>query len=177
MNGYQMIRSIAERTGGVWRPSPGAIYPALAQLEDEGLIEQADGGGKVYRLTDAGRAEVDAAADRPRPWESATREAEDGLGGTADLWMALGQLALATRAVGQAGDRYVTQAAVELLTESRRGLYRLLAQDSVSDDLDGDDDEADDIQDVLTADARGRADAPDDEPVEGEVVDDGDDSR
>ena len=95
--------------------------------------------------------------------------------------MALGQLALATRAVGQAGDRYVSQAAVELLTESRRGLYRLLAQDSVVDDLDGD---ADDIQDVIPGDARGRADgsdrpdAPeDDEPVDGEIVEEGDDRR
>ncbi len=161
MNGYQMIRAIADRTGGVWRPSPGAIYPALAQLEDEGLIEQADGDGKVYALTEAGHTQVEAAGDRARPWESATQEAEEGLGGTSDLWMALGQLALATRAVGQAGDPYVTQAAVELLKESRRGLYRLLAQDSVADDLDGDldgdvdevdeaDDElGDDVQDVL----------------------------
>ncbi len=158
MNGYQMIRAIADRTGGVWRPSPGAIYPALAQLEDEGLIEQADGDGKVYALTEAGHTQVQAAGDRARPWESATQEAEEGLGGTSDLWMALGQLALATRAVGQAGDPYVTQAAAELLKESRRGLYRLLAQDSVADDIDVDDsdgdaddadDELDDVQDIL----------------------------
>ena len=46
MNGYQIIQEIGERSGGVWRPSPGSIYPALQQLEDEGLIrtEAADGG-------------------------------------------------------------------------------------------------------------------------------------
>ena len=37
-NGYQIIREIAERTHGVWRPSAGSVYPALQQLEDEGLI-------------------------------------------------------------------------------------------------------------------------------------------
>ena len=37
-NGYQIIQEISERSGGVWRPSPGSVYPALQQLEDEGLI-------------------------------------------------------------------------------------------------------------------------------------------
>src|SRR6516162_1729546 len=36
-NGYQIIQEIAERTQGVWRPSAGSVYPALQQLEDEGL--------------------------------------------------------------------------------------------------------------------------------------------
>src|SRR6266571_4990292 len=39
MNGYQIIQEIGERSDGVWRPSPGSVYPALQQLEDEGLIE------------------------------------------------------------------------------------------------------------------------------------------
>ena len=38
MNGYQILQEIGERSGGVWRPSPGSVYPALQQLEDEGLI-------------------------------------------------------------------------------------------------------------------------------------------
>ena len=38
MNGYQIIQAIGERSDGVWRPSPGSVYPALQQLEDEGLI-------------------------------------------------------------------------------------------------------------------------------------------
>ncbi|MET0787770.1 MAG: PadR family transcriptional regulator, partial [Cellulomonas sp.] len=38
MHGYQLIQQIGERSGGTWRPSPGAIYPALNLLEDEGLI-------------------------------------------------------------------------------------------------------------------------------------------
>ena len=53
-NGYQVIQEIAERSGGVWQPSPGSVYPALQQLEDEGLIgaETADNGRKAFALTD-----------------------------------------------------------------------------------------------------------------------------
>lgn len=172
MNGYQIIRALEERTGGAWRPSPGAIYPALAQLEDEGLIAPAEGGKKVFTLTDAGRAEVEQLGEKARPWEGvaqdATAEAEQGLGGTAELWIALGQLGLATRAVGQAGDPDVTRAATELLEESRRGLYRLLAEQN-ADDL-----EDDDVQDEVPGDRDDDDDRDDAEAViEGEVVDDG----
>lgn len=176
MNGYQIIQTLDERTGGVWRPSSGAVYPALAQLEDEGLIGPAEGGKKVFSLTDAGRAEVEQLGERARPWEGvaqdATTDAQEGLGGTAELWIALGQLGLATRAVGQAGDPDVTRAATELLEESRRGLYRLLAQDG-ADDLEDDEgaedmDDLDDIQDEVRADH-----ADDDAVVDGEIVEDG----
>ena len=54
-NGYQIMQEVEERSGGVWSPSPGSVYPALAQLEDEGLIrsEEIDG-RKLFALTDAG---------------------------------------------------------------------------------------------------------------------------
>ncbi|MGH3896762.1 MAG: PadR family transcriptional regulator [Pseudonocardiaceae bacterium] len=39
MHGYQLMQAITERTSGAWRPSPGAVYPTLSQLEDEGLID------------------------------------------------------------------------------------------------------------------------------------------
>ena len=38
MHGYQIMSEIEERSGGAWRPSPGAVYPTLSQLDDEGLI-------------------------------------------------------------------------------------------------------------------------------------------
>src|SRR5690349_11942593 len=37
-NGYQIMQEVEERSEGMWRPSPGSVYPALSQLEDEGLI-------------------------------------------------------------------------------------------------------------------------------------------
>ena len=71
-NGYQLIQEIAERSGGVWQPSPGSVYPALQQLEDEGLIqaETPEGGRKRYALTAEGREYVTAHADEVRaPWD------------------------------------------------------------------------------------------------------------
>ncbi len=58
-NGYQLMQEIEERSGGVWRPSPGAIYP-LSQLEDEGLVTATkQGSGRTFELTDEGRAHVE----------------------------------------------------------------------------------------------------------------------
>src|SRR4029079_16731955 len=37
-HGYDLMRAIEERSGGIWSPSPGSIYPTLQALEDEGLI-------------------------------------------------------------------------------------------------------------------------------------------
>src|SRR4029077_4932729 len=55
-NGYQIMQEVEERSGGAWRPSPGSVYPALSQLEDEGLIRSEEHDGrKVFALTDAGR--------------------------------------------------------------------------------------------------------------------------
>src|SRR5271168_4899269 len=48
-NGYQIMQEVQERSGGVWSPSPGSVYPALQQLEDEGLIRtQEDDGRKLF---------------------------------------------------------------------------------------------------------------------------------
>src|SRR3954470_17314846 len=59
MHGYQLMQGIAERTGGAWTPSPGAVYPTINQLEDEGLVTvTAESGRKLVTLTDAGRAHL-----------------------------------------------------------------------------------------------------------------------
>jgi DNA-binding PadR family transcriptional regulator len=58
-HGYELMKELEARSGGIYRASPGAIYPALQQLEDEGLVisEQTDG-KRTYRLTEAGRQEL-----------------------------------------------------------------------------------------------------------------------
>ena len=54
-NGYQLIQEIERRTDGVWKPSPGSVYPALQQLEDEGLVRAVEFEGKrAYELTPRG---------------------------------------------------------------------------------------------------------------------------
>jgi DNA-binding PadR family transcriptional regulator len=60
-HGYDLIRLIEDRFMGMYTPSAGTVYPRLQSLEDEGLIEHEEAEGrKVYRLTDAGRRELDA---------------------------------------------------------------------------------------------------------------------
>lgn len=60
-NGYSIMQGLAERVGGSWHPSPGAIYPALLALEDGGLLAGRDqDGARRYELTPAGRAAVAA---------------------------------------------------------------------------------------------------------------------
>jgi DNA-binding PadR family transcriptional regulator len=70
-NGYQIMQEVEERSDGVWRPSPGSTYPALQQLEDEGLIRAQElDGRKLFQLTDAGREYVkQRGEDKPAPWE------------------------------------------------------------------------------------------------------------
>ena len=67
-NGYTIMQALADQVGGAWKPSPGAVYPALLGLEDAGLVAGRDqDGARVYELTDAGRraqeAEPDVIAD------------------------------------------------------------------------------------------------------------------
>lgn len=61
-HGYQLIKTLEERTGGAYAPSPGVVYPTLTMLEEQGLIEQAgaDGAKKLYTVTDGGLAELEA---------------------------------------------------------------------------------------------------------------------
>ncbi len=64
-HGYELIKAIEEMTGGAYAPSPGAVYPTLQLLEDEGAIEEAEAEGakKPFDATDKGRAELDERAD------------------------------------------------------------------------------------------------------------------
>ncbi|MFN4019605.1 MAG: PadR family transcriptional regulator [Erythrobacter sp.] len=64
-HGYELIKAIEDMTGGDYAPSPGAVYPTLQLLEDEGAIEQAqaEGAKKPFAATDQGRAELEARKD------------------------------------------------------------------------------------------------------------------
>src|SRR4051794_26451555 len=64
-NGYGLMQEIEERSGGIWRPSPGSVYPALSQLEDEGLVRVVEEEGrKTFTLTDEGKQHVAANKER-----------------------------------------------------------------------------------------------------------------
>ena len=127
-NGYGLMQEVEERSDGDWRPSPGSIYPALAQLEDEGLIAPAGGDqGKAFALTDAGRAHVEEHREAfGAPWAQAARGRPHGVG---DLRASLGQLAQASMQVAHTGDAEAVAKARRILDDARRSLYRMLAGD------------------------------------------------
>ena len=129
MNGYQIIQELGERSGGVWRPSPGSVYPALQQLEDEGLIraEAGEGGRRAYQLTDEGRAYATAHPDELRaPWDVVAGSA----GGVAiEMRKLIGQVAMAAFQVVSAGTDAQAAQARQILTDTRKALYRILAAD------------------------------------------------
>ena len=132
MNGYQIMQRLTELSEGAWSVSSGAIYPALAQLEDEGLVEPVQSEGrKAYRITEAGQAAVAVRGDAPKPWELAA-EAQSRRGGD-ELRHSLHQLNTAARAVAQTDDPALATAAAGVLSDAKRSLYRLLADGPATD--------------------------------------------
>jgi DNA-binding PadR family transcriptional regulator len=132
-NGYGLIQELERRTDGVWRPSPGSVYPALSLLEDEGLVRaQETEGRKLFELTDAGRAYVaDNRDELGKPWEAVNEDVDEG---ALDLRKLIGQVAAAAMQVKQAGSAAQAERASEVLAEARRSLYRILADDEPDTD-------------------------------------------
>ena len=132
LNGYQMIQTVSERTDGAWRPSPGAVYPALSQLEDECLVEAFDNDGqKAFRLTEAGRTAADDVD--PKPWELVNDSEGMASGDVTDLWREFGALAGAAKAVVASGSSQQIQTAAKTLAETRKRLFGMLAEDADTD--------------------------------------------
>jgi DNA-binding PadR family transcriptional regulator len=128
LNGYQIMQEIEQRSDGVWRPSPGSVYPALAQLEDEGLVgtEQV-GERRTYVLTDAGRAYVDEhRAELAAPWEQMTNAVDDDFRA---LFREMRRVGMAAGQIGRLGGTEQIAKAHGILAEARRALYSLLAED------------------------------------------------
>ena len=132
-NGYQIIQEISRRSGGVWKPSSGSVYPALQQLEDEGLVRADENDGRrVFQLTEAGRAYVEARQEElSAPWEAVSESMDERV---VALQTLIGQVGMAAMQVAMAGAETQLTAARQVLTEARRALYRILAADEPGDD-------------------------------------------
>jgi DNA-binding PadR family transcriptional regulator len=125
MHGYQIMRELSDRSGGAWRISPGSVYPTLSQLEDEELVRAEQQGGKrVFSLTEAGKAEAEGAPSAP--WQDVGTDVPPAFVELRDLMQ---QVRAATRQVVHAGSEKQVANAAELLRETRRKLYQLLAED------------------------------------------------
>jgi DNA-binding PadR family transcriptional regulator len=127
-NGYQIMQELEQRSGGIWRPSPGSVYPALQLLSDEGLVtSEARGGGNVFELTDAGRAHLaEQHDDATPPWEAVNAGATEEM---IELRRVLMQTADAVKQVVRTGNDGQRAAAVKLLEDTRRALYGILASE------------------------------------------------
>ncbi len=75
-HGYAIMNELKGRIGGGWKPSPGAIYPALLALVETGHVSTAERDGmRVYSLTAAGQQAAEAASWASR-WPALTKLAE-----------------------------------------------------------------------------------------------------
>jgi DNA-binding PadR family transcriptional regulator len=130
MHGYQIIQEISERTDGVWNPSPGSVYPTLAQVEDEGLVSSERRDGKnVFSLTDKGRAFVENEAG-PAPWELMGSEFDGEL---IDLRDTAFEVGAALMQVARTGSAEQVQKAKEIIADTKKQIYQLLAGDEAAD--------------------------------------------
>lgn len=128
LNGYQVIQQIGERSGGAWKPSPGSVYPTIQLLHDEGLLETDDERGrKTLRLTTHGATHVTEHAEELaavwRPFDRTDR----ATGEYADLKPEIGQVMGAVWQIVTQGSEGQRQAAVDVLVDTRRKLYGILA--------------------------------------------------
>ena len=132
MHGYQIMRELADRTAGVWRPSPGSVYPTLQQLQDEDLVREieSEGGRHTFELTEEGRAAAEA-LETPAPWEAVADDTEAAAVELRDLVF---QVMAAARQVVDAGDAAQLERAKDVLRETRQRLYRILADESPKSD-------------------------------------------
>lgn len=128
MHGYEMIQELDSRTGGAWRPSPGSVYPTLQLLEDEGVIigvaDESGSGRKRFTLTEAGRAEAAQAAETP-PWEEFAEDTVNSWHGIRESGF---QAMNALRQVMTTGTDDQRERAAQVLDETRRKLYAILAE-------------------------------------------------
>jgi DNA-binding PadR family transcriptional regulator len=143
VNGYQVIQQIAERTDGVWKPSPGSVYPTIAQLEDEGLVEDAPTGRKAIQLTEAGTTYVTEHAEEMAAVWAPFVEDEDDVEAV-NFKQVIGQTVGAIVQVATTGTPDQREKAIEILGDTRRRLYGLLAEgpeDATEDATDGSDED------------------------------------
>ena len=132
-NGYQIMQEIEERSDGVWRPSPGSVYPALQQLEDEGLIRsQESDGRKLFVLTDAGSDYVQRRGeDKPAPWAEMSGDVS---GQAMELGKLMREVGFAFAQVMRTGSESQMAEARKVLAGARRELYRILADGDPAED-------------------------------------------
>lgn len=128
-HGYEVIRRLEEKSGGMWRPSPGSVYPTLQMLEDAGLVRAGEEDGRrTYTLTDEGRAEAEQSAGSAHGGHDGRGESQEP-GGHFAVKKAVVQLHMAARQLAMSGTPEQVDRAVGVLRQARQALYHILAED------------------------------------------------
>jgi DNA-binding PadR family transcriptional regulator len=125
MHGYEMIQEISERSGGLWRPSPGSVYPTLQLLVDEGLIvgTESEGSKRLFELTEEGRAAAEK-VETP-PWKEIAEGADPG---QVTLHTALSQLMGAVAQSTHTATEAQQERIVDIVNNARREVYNILGE-------------------------------------------------
>ncbi len=129
-HGYELMKRLEERSGGMYRASAGTVYPVLQQLEDEGLVQIADEDGKkVYHLTEGGREEllvhrerVDDIWQRAHGWKDWSQSMGPE---TAEIWGSWGRLSKAAFRAAARSDFENTERIRDILDRARKELEGL----------------------------------------------------
>ena len=129
-HGYDLIKEMETRHGGVRRLSPGSVYPTLQMLEEGGfLTSEPDGGKRVYTITDAGRQLL---ADRDQQDNGSPNPAREAAAGKSQAFMELRntatELAAVVAQVARSGDVDRMNRVRVLLDQVKRDIYALLAE-------------------------------------------------
>ncbi|MEZ4417168.1 MAG: PadR family transcriptional regulator [Gemmatimonadota bacterium] len=129
-HGYELMKRLEERSGGMYRASAGTIYPVLQQLEDEGLVRLSEEDGKkVYHLTPSGREELSRNEEHISAiWQRATGWKDWGTNmgpETAEIWGSWGRLSKAAfRTVASSGTEKMEKVR-EILDRARKEIEEL----------------------------------------------------
>jgi len=129
-HGYELMKRLEERSGGMYRASAGTVYPVLQQLEDEGLVKiVAEDDKKVYHLTDEGREELLANEEEiERIWRRAHGWKDWGVHmgpETAEIWGSWGRLTKEAFQAAATADFDKTEKVREILERARKELAAL----------------------------------------------------
>lgn len=122
-NGYEVMHRLEEMSGGLWRPSPGSVYPHLQMLEDEGLVQSSEvDGGRAFTLTETGQAEAEKAK---LPWQEAGETDNE----VRTLRLGMGQLMSAAKQLAGDGEKSQIERGISVIQKARKELYGILAED------------------------------------------------
>ncbi len=129
-HGYELMKRLEERSGGMYHASAGTVYPVLQQLEDEGLVRaQEEEGKRVFHMTDAGREELKLHEDQTeRIWRRAGGWKDWGVHmgpETAEIWSTWGRLTKSAFKAATRADFEGVEKVREILERARKELEEL----------------------------------------------------